>query len=102
CSDVFLFRTKLEPTDSRVREATPPASSALELFQRAVDAGQIGVWSWDLRSRQLTWSTKLDDFQGRPEGTSDGTVTIAAPDVGPQGAHGGLAAMGKTLATGGL
>ncbi len=93
------IQDKLETTDSRVREATPPGSSALELFQRAFDAGQIGVWSWDLRSRQLTWSTKLDDFHGRPEGTSDGTVTIAPPDVGPQDATGVLAAIAKSLQT---
>jgi len=93
------IQDKLETTDSRVREATPPGSSALELFQRAFDAGQIGVWSWDLRSRQLTWSTKLDDFHGRPEGTSDGTVTIAPADVGPQDATGVLAAIAKSLQT---
>ena len=93
------IQDKLETTDSRVREATPPGSSALELFQRAFDAGQIGVWSWDLRSRQLTWSTKLDDFHGRPEGTSDGTVTIAPMDVAPQDATGVLAAIAKSLQT---
>src|SRR5207247_9846898 len=86
-------------TESRVSEATPTDSSGLELFQRAFDAGQIGVWSWDLRSHQLTWSTKLDDFHGRPEGTSDGTVTIAPMDVAPQDATGVLAAIAKSLQT---
>ena len=73
--------------------------SALEPFQRAFDAGQVCVWSWDLRSHQLTWSTKLDDFHGRPEGTLDGMMSIAPADFAAQDATGVLAAIAKSLRT---
>jgi PAS domain S-box-containing protein len=93
------IQDKVETADSPGGKTAPPVSSGLELFQRAFDAGQIGVWSWDLRSGQLTWSTKLDDFHGRPEGTLDGTVSIAPSDFAPQDTTGVLAAIAKSLQT---
>jgi PAS domain S-box-containing protein len=93
------IQDKVETADSPGGKTAPPVSSSLELFQRAFDAGQIGVWSWDLRSGQLTWSTKLDDFHGRPEGTLDGTVSIAPSDFAPQDTTGVLAAIAKSLQT---
>jgi PAS domain S-box-containing protein len=92
------MQDKAERADSRAREAAPLASG-LELFRRTFDAGQVGVWSWDLRSHQLTWSTKLDDFHGRPEGTLDGIVSIAPADFAPRDATGVLAAIAKSLQT---
>jgi PAS domain S-box-containing protein len=90
---------KGETADTRVYEQASPSLSDLESFRSALDAGQVGVWSWDLRSHQLTWSTNLEDFHGRPEGTLDGTLLIAPQDVTPQDATGVLAAIGKTLQT---
>jgi len=93
------IKDKAETADSRVHEGASPMLSALEPFQRAFDAGQVGVWSWDLRSHQLTWSTKLDDFHGRPEGTLDGMMSIAPADFAAQDATGVLAAIAKSLRT---
>src|SRR5262249_30371759 len=63
------------------------------------DAGLVGLWSWDLRSHQMAWSTNLEDFHGRPEGTLEGTLSIAPQDLEAQDATGVLAAIGKTLQT---
>jgi PAS domain S-box-containing protein len=82
-----------------VREQASSVVSDLEVFRRALEAGQVGVWSWDLRSHQLTWSTKLEDFHGRAERAFDGTFSIAPQDFAPQDATGILAAMGKSLQT---
>ena len=78
---------------------TSPASCDLESFRRALDLGQVGIWSWDLQSHQLTWSTNLEDFHGRPEGTMDGKLSIAPQDFAPHDATGVLAAIGKSLQT---
>jgi PAS domain S-box-containing protein len=90
---------KAETADTRVCEQASPFLSDLESFRSALDAGQVGLWSWDLRSHELTWSTKLEDFHGRPEPTLDGTRSIAPQDFASQDATGVLAAIGKTLQT---
>ncbi len=90
---------KGEAASDRVREQASSVGPDLELFRRALEAGQVGVWSWDLRSHQLTWSTNLEDFHGRPERALDGTLSIAPQDFAPQDATGVLAAMGKSLQT---
>jgi PAS domain S-box-containing protein len=90
---------KREAADSRNCEQASPSPSDLRAFRSALDAGQVGVWSWDLRSHRLTWSTKLEDFHGRPEGTLDGALSIAPQDFTPQDASGVLAAIDKTLQT---
>jgi PAS domain-containing protein len=78
----------------------PPASPPdLESFGVALDAGQIGVWSWDLRSNRLTWSTKLEDFHGRPEETHDGTLSIVPQDIPSQTPAASLPAIQKALQT---
>jgi PAS domain S-box-containing protein len=71
----------------------------LELFRSALDAGQVGLWSWDLRSNRLTWSTNLEDFHGRREGSREGTLTITPQDFPSQEGAGVLAAIRKSLQT---
>ncbi len=71
----------------------------LESFRSALEAGQVGVWSWDLRSNRMTWSTNLDDFHGRPELGLDGTFSIAPEDIPPPDGQGVLAAIHETLQT---
>ena len=90
---------KAERADTPVNERAAPSHSDLESFRSALDAGRIGLWSWDLRSHQLAWSTKLEDFHGRREETFEGTFSIAAEDLKSQDATGVLAAIGKTLQT---
>jgi len=70
----------------------------LDAFRAALDAGQVGVWSWDLRSNRMTWSTKLEDFRGLA-GSLDGTLSIVPQDFPSQEAAGVLAAIQQTLQT---
>jgi PAS domain S-box-containing protein len=90
---------KGERADARVSEQTPASLPDLESFRAALDAGQVGVWSWDLRSHQITWSTKLEDFHGRPPDSLDGALSIVPQDFPPQDAAGVLAAIHQTLHT---
>jgi len=82
----------------RTNEASPPLPS-LEAFRSALDAGKVGVWSWDLRSHRMTWSTDLVDFHGRSEESTDGSISIAPQDLPDQNGTGVLAAIQKALRT---
>jgi PAS domain S-box-containing protein len=82
-----------------VSEQGSPSGSDLELFRSAIDAGRLGLWSWDLRSNRLTWSTNLEDFHGSPEGNPGGTLVIAPAEFPLQDATDVLAAIRKCLET---
>jgi PAS domain S-box-containing protein len=71
----------------------------LESFRSALDAGRVGVWSWDLRSNRMNWSTKVETFQGLAEDSVDGTLSIVPQDFPSQDTAGVLAAIHKTLQT---
>src|SRR5262249_24042905 len=85
--------------DARVSEPVPAALQDLESFRAALDAGQIGVWSWDLRSHRITVATRLEDFHGRPPASLDGALSIVPQDLPPQDTAGVLAAIHQTLHT---
>jgi PAS domain S-box-containing protein len=55
----------------------------LERFRCALEASQVGVWSWDLRSNLLTWSSNLETHEGVPERTADGAILLL-PDALPR------------------
>ena len=74
--------------------------SHLETFRSALDGSQLGVWSWDLSSHRLVWSSNLEDFHGHPVGKLGGTFSIAPKELLAQECAGLLAALQKTLATG--
>jgi PAS domain S-box-containing protein len=44
-----------------------------ELLRLAVDAGQFGIWDWDLSRERLTWSPEILALAGLDEGDFDGT-----------------------------
>jgi len=90
---------KDKTADTPVGERASPSRSDLESFRSALDAGRLGLWSWDLRSHQMAWSTKLEDFHGRREETFEGTLSIAPEDLKSQDSTGAFAAIGKTLQT---
>ena len=73
--------------------------AGLESFRAALEAGFVGVWSWDLRSNEMTWSTRLEDFHGRPETGLDGALSITPQELRAQDAAGVLAAIRNTLQT---
>ena len=39
----------------------------------ALEAGQIGVWCWDIAANTMTWSSNLEAIHGMPAGSFDGT-----------------------------
>jgi PAS domain S-box-containing protein len=42
----------------------------------ALEAGQIGVWSWDVATNVVTWSSNVEVIHGLGPGTFDGTYAF--------------------------
>ena len=71
----------------------------LELFCAGLEAGQLGVWAWDIPSSRMTWSTNLEGWHGRPEKSLDGTFSFSAENLPAQDQPRVLAAIQQTLRT---
>jgi PAS domain S-box-containing protein len=60
----------------------PPAASAATFFsdfatvRTALEAGRVGIWSWDLATDALTWSSNVEAIHGLPPGAFDGTYAF--------------------------
>src|SRR4029079_13663382 len=88
-----------DPAGSHVAEPGEAFPPKLESFRSALDAGQVGGCSWDLRSHQMTWSTKLENFHGLSEDSVDGSLSIVPQDFPSQDAAARFAAVQHTLHT---
>jgi two-component sensor histidine kinase len=77
----------------------PPFFSDPTLIGIALEAGQIGVWSWDITSNQATWSSNIGDICGLPLGRLDGTRMVPEVDVHPEDRPAVAAAMQEALQT---
>src|SRR5262249_13403333 len=96
--DMNVSDTQERRQGERPEAVRPEQLSPLQLFRSTLEAGHAGVWTWDLRSNLVTWSTNLDTFLGRAEGSTDGTLSLAPQDLPPE--EGGLfAAIRQVLQT---
>jgi PAS domain S-box-containing protein len=50
----------------------------------ALEAGRIGVWSWDLATNAVTWSSNMEAIHRLAPGTFDGTYAFFERDVHEQ------------------
>jgi PAS domain S-box-containing protein len=68
-----------------------------ELICIALQAGQIGIWTWDIASNRATWSTNIEDIFGLAKGSLDGTTLGLENDVHPEDRAAVTAAMQEAL-----
>ncbi len=47
----------------------------------ALSAGQIGVWSWDIATNVVTWSSNMETIHGLAPRTFDGTYAFFTRDI---------------------
>ena len=47
----------------------------------ALEAGQVGIWSWDVATNALTWSSNMEAIHGLPPGAFDGTYAFFERDI---------------------
>ena len=86
--------------------ATAPPTSPWIFFpiarslRVALEAGEIGVWSWDIVSNRVTWSSNLEAIHRLPAGSFDGTFAFFENDIHPEDRADVLAAIQEALRTG--
>jgi PAS domain S-box-containing protein len=77
--------------DKRVSERTRELDEALsalkereERQRRAVEAGKVGLWDWDIVKNEVTWSEQIYELHGLQPGAFDGTVESFSRLIHPQ------------------
>ena len=69
--------------DTMRKEAQPFFPDTGLVDSALTDAG-IGVWSWDIASNRLTWSSNMESIRGMPAGAFDGTFASFENNLHPQ------------------
>jgi two-component sensor histidine kinase len=70
-----------------------------ELICIALEAGQIGIWSWDIISNQATWSSNIESVCNLATGSLDGAKMVLENDIHPEDRPHVIAAMQEALRT---
>jgi two-component sensor histidine kinase len=95
------------PTHERDKEA-PAATAAepqpaffpdLSLISMALEAGRIGLWSWDIKSNRVTWSNNLEGIHRLPAGSFSGDFSFFEKDIHPEDRTDVLTAIQEALRT---
>ena len=95
------------PTHERDKEA-PAATAAepqpaffpdLSLISMALEAGRIGLWSWDIKSNRVTWSSNLEGIHRLPAGSFSGDFSFFEKDIHPEDRTDVLTAIQEALRT---
>jgi PAS domain S-box-containing protein len=88
------------------KPARAPESGTNEFFpdtatvRSALEAGQVGVWSWEVGSSTVTWSKNLEAIHRLPPGSFDGTFAFFHRDVHEQDREGVANSIDEALRTG--
>jgi PAS domain S-box-containing protein len=88
------------------RRGAGPAAGAAPAFPDAqsaavaLDAGQIGVWSWELQSNLVQWSANLERIHRLPPGGLQGTFASFQKDIHPEDQPEVMAAIQESVRTG--
>lgn len=65
-------------------EEPQPFFHDLDIVTRALEAAEIGVWSWDVASGKVRWSRNLEDIHYMRPGSFDGTMATFERDIHPE------------------
>jgi PAS domain S-box-containing protein len=66
----------------------------------ALEAGQIGVWSWDIATNVVTWSSNVETIHGLAPGAFDGTFAFFERDIHKDDRNKVVEALNEALRTG--
>jgi len=86
----------------RQHELQDGGSSFLDLasMRIALEAGEVGVWSWDFNTSTVKWSAYLEQIHGLAPGSFEGTVAAFQREIHPEDQPDVLAAVQESLRTG--
>jgi PAS domain S-box-containing protein len=88
-----------DPGSSLESSSPRPFFPDPELISIALEAGQVGIWSWDIACNQASWSTNIEDIYGLAKGSLDGTRMVLDNDIHPGDRPAVIAAMQEALQT---
>jgi PAS domain S-box-containing protein len=77
----------------------PPFFPDPELICVALEAGHIGIWTWDIASKRATWSSNVEEICGLAKGGLDDNGMIFENTVHPEDKPAVITAMQDTLRT---
>lgn len=66
------------------RQAEEARREGEDRLRLALEAGQMGTWSWDIRTDKVSWSPQLEAIHGLAPGTFAGTWQASHQDVHPE------------------
>lgn len=66
-----------------------------------LEAGRVGVWSWDVETGRVEWSQNLERIHGLAPGHFDGSFSVFENDIHPDDREHVMATVQTTLANGG-
>jgi PAS domain S-box-containing protein len=87
-------------------ERIPGGETATAFFpdfatvRAALEAGQIGIWSWDLATNAVTWSSNIESICGFSQERFDGTFASFEQSIHDEDRPRVVAAFNETLRTG--
>jgi len=67
----FVLNARLVESQRRVEEAL---RSSEERLRMAVDAGELGIWDWNIVTNEVVWSERVYDLHGLERGAFGGRV----------------------------
>jgi PAS domain S-box-containing protein len=71
------FEGSTQPADSSATEFFPNFATV----HAVLEAAQIGIWSWDIATNKVTWSSNLEAIHHLPAGSFDGTYASFQRDI---------------------
>jgi two-component sensor histidine kinase len=97
--DALQSRREQDEQATPTARAEPPFPD-LESAHIALDAGQIGVWAWEITSDLVRWSTTLERIHHMPAGGFDGAFATFQKDIHPEDQREVMAAVQESLRSG--
>ncbi|YAF95676.1 MAG: PAS domain-containing protein [Nodularia sp. CChRGM 3473] len=67
-----------------LRQQTEAAQLREAQLRMALEAAHMGIWNWNLLTKQITWSDTLEALYGKSKGSFDGTYEAFINCVHPQ------------------
>jgi PAS domain S-box-containing protein len=92
-SDSTRRKTDTEPPPESARQFFPD----VETLRLALESGKIGVWSWDIASNALTWSSNLEAVHGLDAGRVEDTLAFFERSIHPDDQAGVLSAIREAI-----
>jgi PAS domain S-box-containing protein len=89
-------KSQLSPSQPMAKGRSLPDQDSISL---ALQAGEVGVWSWDITSDAVRWSHNLPQIHGIAPEEFDGTFSSFQKDIHPEDLQEVMSAIQESLRT---